>query len=98
MNSIAQWKAESFYESGTEVEEHIHHAFYYFDLSARDGHAPAMRKADVLYMKGVGVQRDRKKAVQLFEEALKQGDPTAKRILKKARRSNLLCWSRRTWI
>lgn len=59
INFVAQWKAGSFYESGTEEDEHIHHLFYYFDLSVRGGLAPAMRRARELYMKGISIERDR---------------------------------------
>ena len=91
MSSIAQWKAGSFYEAGTEVDMHVHHAFYYFDLSARNGHTPAMYKAGDMYMKGVGIQRDRTKAINILEEPVERGGPIARRMLRRALRSNLLC-------
>lgn len=67
----AQWKVANFYESGMQADKHFHHAFYYFDRSARNGHELAMLEAGELYMKGEGIQRDRSWKKQ-WNEATKE--------------------------
>lgn len=91
-NRSAQWKAGCFFETGCGVNENIRRAFVYFDRSARSGHVQAQRKAGELYMRGKSVERDRSKAIRWLEEAAERGDCNALKLLRRARRQNLLCW------
>lgn len=95
---LAQGKVALFFEKGSGVEGHVHRAFFYFDLSARSGHVPAQVKAAQMYMKGMGVQRDRRKAVHLLRQAVDRGDPDAVKLLRRNRLFEFRLLRRRTSI
>ena len=86
MHPIAQWKTALFYESGKAgFEVNVYRSLDFFEKAARSGHTLANRKAGEIYMKGVGVQRDRTKGKLYLREAIDRGDDVALRLLRSER-------------
>ena len=64
-------------------------AFSMFEDLAEDGHIPSQKALAVMYIAGLGVDRDYDKAKEWLEKAADEGDSEAKSMLRRGEREGL---------
>jgi|SRR5882724_11217810 len=70
-----------FYEHGFVAKKNLERARRFYESAARRGVAHAFHNLGVLYLHGIGVTRDEKKARQLLQQAAADGDQEAVDLL-----------------
>lgn len=78
-NAFSQFQLGLFYFTSKNYKE----AFYWFDLASELNNESAMLYLSMMFDKGLGVDKNREKAITLLQAAADQGSEKAKAILKK---------------
>ena len=81
--ALSQFNTGLMYYNGEGTKRNYSKAFYWFNKTSSQNHANAQYNIGVMYYKGQGVKRDYSKAFQWFNKASENGDPQAKKILRK---------------
>lgn len=77
-NPQAQFGLAVIYEKGSDsVAQDLDAAARWYELAAVQGHTAAQNNLGHMYSQGLGVQRDKARAVELWKEAAKGGHETA---------------------
>ncbi len=77
-NPSAQFGLAVIYEKGSDsVPQDLDSAARWYELAAVQGHTAAQNNLGHMYSQGLGVQRDKARAVELWKEAAKGGHETA---------------------